>query len=246
MASAKWPGGAQDLWASVAANADGGFPHPLDARAEDIFGRVYRYVSAGAVDLVVGNAIQASAQLVNHQQLTPSAAAIGDKTLTMTAGATAAAANDYMNGFAIIDTTPGLGVTYPIDGHAAWTAGAVAGGVVLQLADGWNVQVALTTVSRVSLQANPHARVVQTPVTTLTGAVCGVAHCIISANQGGWVGVYGVFGTLIQGTPAVGQAVSCPASAAGAVAINSGTLPIVGKMMATGIDGKVQAVKWNI
>jgi hypothetical protein len=31
----------------------------------------------GIVDLVVGNAIQASAQITTHQQLTPSAAAVG-------------------------------------------------------------------------------------------------------------------------------------------------------------------------
>lgn len=246
MASAKWPAGAQDLWASVAANADGGFPHPLGARCEDIFGRVYRYVSVGIVDLVVGNCIQSSAQITTHQQLTPSAAAVGDKTITATSGATAAAANDYAGGIAVIDTTPGLGISYPIKGHAAWTSGAVAGGVVLQLADGWNIVVALTTVSRVSIQANPFARVIQTPQTTLTGAVAGVCQSLISANQGGWIGTQGHFGTLIDGTPGVGFALSCPASVAGGAAINSGTLPIIGNIMVTGVSGKVQAVKWNV
>lgn len=243
----KFPANTQPVFSSVAANADGGFPHPLGSRGEDVFGRAYRYCLAGAVDLVVGNAIQAAAQQANHQDLTPSAAAIGDKTITATAGATAAAVNDYAGGVAVIDTTPGLGYSYPIKGHAAWTSGAVSGGVVLMLQDGWPIVVALTAAnSRVSLYANPYSRVIQTPVTTLTNIVVGVCQYIITTGQAGWIGVYGHFGTLIQGTPGVGQSVSCPASAAGAVAINSGTLQIVGTMMDTGQDGKVEGVKWDI
>ena len=49
-----------------------------------------------------------------------------------------------------------------------------------------------------------------------------------------------------MGTPAAGQSVSCPASAAGAAAINSGTLQIVGAMMDTGQDGLVQGVQWSL
>ena len=188
--------------------------------------------------------IQAAAQQANHQDLTPSVAAIGDKTITATAGATAASANDYAGGVAVIDTTPGIGYSYPIKGHDAWTNGAVAGGVVLQLGDGWAVVIALTAVSRVSIYANPYARVIQSPVTTLTNVPVGVCQYIITAAQYGWLGVHGHFGTLIQGTPGVGLAVGPPGSAAGAVAINTSTNPIVGYMMDTGQDAKVEGVFW--
>lgn len=241
MAQLKWPAGAQDIYSSSASQI-----HPLGARGEDIFGREFRYCLVGVVDLVVGNCIQAAAQVSQAQDLTPSAAAIGDKTITATAGAAAAAANDYMGGIAVIDTTPGLGYSYPIKGHDAWTSGAVAGGVVLMLAEGWPVQIALTAAnSRVSIYANPYARVIQSPVTTLTNVVVGVCEFILTASQYGWIGRRGHFGTLIQGTPGVGQAVSCPASAAGAAAINSGTLQIIGAMMDTGQDGKVEGVYWT-
>ncbi len=247
MAQLKWPGGAQDIFSSVAADAGGRFPHPLGARGEDIFGREYRYCIAGVVDLVVGNCIQAAAQQANHQDLTPAAGAIGDKVITATSAATAAAAGDYAYGIAVIDTTPGLGFSYPINGHDLWTSGAVANGVVLQLMAGWSIQVAITNAnSRVSLYANPFSRVIQSPITTLTNVIVGVCQFIISANQGGWIGRRGQFGTLIQGTPAVANAVSCPASAAGAVAINSGTLQIVGTMMDTGQDGKCEGVMWML
>lgn len=213
--------------------------HALGARMVTADGRVYRYCLAGAVDLVAGNCIQAPAQLTNHQQLTPSVAAIGATTIVATLGATAAAANLYAGGLAIIDTTPGLGYSYPVLGHAAVLS---AGVITLTLPADSAIQVALTASSRVSLQANPYSGVIQTPVTTLTGAVVGVAVFPIPANTYGWIQTHGPCGCLINVTPAVGQEVSAPSAVAGALAINSGTLPPVGWMMVTGVDTKVQAV----
>ena len=70
----------------------------------------------------------------------------------------------------------------------------------------------------------------------------GVAVYAIPATYFGWVLTWGAGGVLIAGTPAVGQSVSAPSTAAGAAAINSGTLQIVGTMLATGVDGKVKSV----
>jgi hypothetical protein len=211
--------------------------HALGARMVTTDGRVFRYAQAGASALVVGNCLQAPAQITNHQQLTPSAAALGATSISVTFGATAAAANLYAGGWAIIDTTPGLGYAYPIKSHPAAAGSDV---VILQLEN--PIQVALTTSSRVSLQINPYKNVIQTPVTTLTGAVVGVCTYPIAAAEYGWIQRSGAAGVLIQGTPAVGHSLSCPASAAGAAAINSTTLPIIGSTMVTGVDGKVQAV----
>lgn len=239
----KFPASAQPVFSAVAASSTGQYPHPIGSRGEDIFGRVYRYAVAGAVDLVVGNVLQAPAQIANHLAMTPSVAAIGDKTIAVTPGATGGAAALYWGGIAVIDTTPGVGFSYPLKGHDTITSSVL---FTLLLADGWPVQVALTAVSRVSLASNPYANVIQSPVTTLTGVPVGVCQFVIPTTQGGWVGVHGHFGTLIQGTPAVGQSVSAPASAAGAAAINSGTLAILGTMMQTGVDGKVNPVFWTL
>jgi hypothetical protein len=219
--------------------------HDLGQKGVDRYGRVYRYALAGASNLVVGNVLQASAQNTAHQQLTPVATS-DVRSITAALGASAAAANLYKDGFAIIDTTPGLGYSYPIARHDAIDS---SGTGTFYLGEGATVQTALTTSSRVSLQRNPYAGVIQCPVTTLTGVVVGVAVYPITAAQYGWIGTRGVFGVLIAGTPAVGHTVGVPATAAGAVVIDGAAtsgLCIVGKMCVTGVDGKVQAVNINL
>ena len=218
--------------------------HDLGSRFVTSDGRVFRYCLAGASALVVGNVIQASAQDTAHQQLTPSAAAAGAVQIVAALGASAAAANLYAGGWAIIDTTPGLGYAYPISGHAAV---ASSGTITLNLDRDSPVDVALTTSSRVSLQRNPYAGVIQAP-TTLTGAVVGVAIYPITAAQYGWIQTHGPAAVLVAGTPGVGLAVVVPGSAAGAVVIDgaASATKVVGSMMVTGVDGKVQAVLINI
>jgi hypothetical protein len=211
----------------------------------DRFGRKYRYVLAGASDLVVGNVIQSSAQNTAHQNLAVAAHAAGSTSIVATLGASAAAANLYKDGYAYITTTPGLGYAYPIKQHDAVLSGGV---ITALLADDVNVQVALTTSSKVSLTRNPCAGVIQSPVTTLTGSIVGVAVYPITAAQYGWVGVNGEFPTLIAGTPGVGLAVVVPATAAGAVVIDgaAAATQVVGTMMETGVDARVQMVRWTL
>jgi len=66
----------------------------------------------------------------------------------------------------------------------------------------------------------------------------------IAANEYGWLGVNGPFGTLITGTPAIGASVTSVGAVAGAAAIHSSTLPIIGTMMELGVDTKIQGVRW--
>ena len=209
-------------------------------------GRVFRYVKAGASALVVGNVIQAPAQVTTHQQLTPAVAAIGARTITVTLGASnAATANQYAGGWAIIDTAPGLGYAYPIASHPAANAAA---SMVLTLQPDALVQVALTASSRVSLVPNPYSGVIQSPVTTLTGSVVGVAVSAIPANNYGWIQISGPGAVLIAGTPGVGLAVVVPATAAGAVVVDgaAAATKVIGSMLVTGVDGKVQGVLLDI
>lgn len=217
--------------------------HPLGTQGRDRYGRFFRYVKAGASDLVVGNALQAPAEVTNHQAMTPSAAAIDATSISVTPGATAGAADLYADGIAVIDTTPGEGYSYPIRTHLAITASTA---FTVQLATGAKIQVALTASSRVSLYSNPYRGVIQAP-TTMTNVPVGVCQYIIPTTEFGWIGSGGPFGTLIQGTPGVGLGVGIPGSAAGSVAIHAvATIALVGNMMETGIDGKIQAVNWNL
>lgn len=215
-------------------------------KSED--GRTYRYVKAGAVDLVAGNVLQSPAIVALHLANTPPAVAVGATSFAYTPGATAAAANFYADGFLQVDTTPGNGYTYGIAGHAAITASTA---FTLNLKVDDPIQVALTTSSRVGLIANPYAGVIQMPVTTATGSLVGVASYIITASQYGWVQTGGMASVLIAGTPALGAAVMAPGAVAGAaeVIVAAGTLIVaqfVGHMAQVGVAGKNNFVRLTI
>jgi hypothetical protein len=209
----------------------------------DRFGRKYRYVLAGASNLVKGNVIQSSAQDTAHQNLVAVAASVGATSFVAALGASAAAANLYKDGYAYVTTTPALGSLYVVKQHDAV---ASSGNITINCAEDTPVLVAHTTSTRISLTRNPCAGVIQSPVTTLTGAVQGVAVYNITAAQYGWIGVNGEFPTLIAGTPGVGLGVVVPATAAGAVVVDgaASATPVVGFMMETGVDGRVQMVRW--
>lgn len=237
------PANAAPVFSSNAYASPAMVPHPLGTEGVDRYGRRFRFVRAGASSLVAGNCLQAAAEITTHQAMTPSAAAIGDTSITVTPGATAGAADLYADGIAVIDTTPGEGYSYPIKTHLAITASTA---FVLQLATGWKIQVALTASSSVTLYPNKYRNVIQSPVTTASGGTAGVAVFPIVATEYGWIGCNGDFGTLINGTPAIGAQVTSVGSVAGAAAIWSSTLPMIGTMLELGINGKIQGVRWTL
>jgi hypothetical protein len=208
-------------------------------------GRTFRYVKAGAVDLVVGNAIQARVQDTDHDDVTCRATAIGATELLITTGSGNGALdeNEYADGYAVIDTTPGLGYTYRIKSHAA-IAASTNGALVLE--DGETVQVALTTSSKITLVANPYKAVIQHPVTTASQTCIGGAVYPIVATEHGWVQTGGPGAALIAGTPGVGQPVTSVGAVAGALSVHSAELNNVAYMMVTGRDTKVLPVFWLI
>mgnify|MGYP001574361312 CR=1 FL=1 len=212
--------------------------HAIGTRAISKDGRKFVYVKAGAADLVAGNVLQSPAIVALHLANTPPAVAIGDTSFSYTPGATLGTVDQYADGFLQVDTTPGNGYTYVIDGHAAF---ASATAFTLRLKD--PIQVALTTSSRVGLIANQYNGVIQMPVTTATGALVGIATYVIVASQYGWIATSGTFSTLIAGTPALGAMVMAPGAVAGAaeVVVAVGTLivaQIVGHMAQVGVAGK--------
>jgi len=201
-------------------------------------GRMYRYVKAGAADLVAGNVVQAPAIVPNHLALTPVAAAVGATQVTVALGATLASAGQYAEGWLNVDTTPGNGELYAISGHPA---AALSTNLTVTLRPEDSVQVALTTASRCGLLANPFNGVIQAPI-VLTASVVGVAQYIIPANNFGWVQTRGPASVLINGTPALGAGVTNGATTAGSVDVitttNLVTSVLVGYMMQVGVSTK--------
>lgn len=213
--------------------------HQLGVYAETPDGRGYRYALVGASDLVAGNVIQAPAQITNHQAMTTAAAAIGATTVSCTPGATAGAANLYAGGFLFAEVTPGEGYTYRVKSHPAITS-SVLFVVTIEPADA--LLVAFTSSTKTALVHNPYSGVIQAPVTTATCVAVGVAPTIIKTAQYGWIQTHGPCCTLVTGTPAVGAQVVGTGAVAGAAAIASSTLGVIGRMMATGVDTHLQAV----
>jgi hypothetical protein len=218
--------------------------HILGTRGIDRLGRVYRYVKAGASDLVAGNCVQGPAIVANHLANTPPAVALGATSFSYTPGATAGAASLYKDGLMQVDTTPGNGYMYGVADHLAITS---ATAFTLNLHPDDAVAVALTTSSRVGLHQNPYKGVVQFPVTTATSILVGVAVSAITAAYFGWIQTWGPAAVLINGTPALGATVVSPsASTAGSVDVitttNLVTAQIVGTMMQVGVSGKNNAV----
>lgn len=211
----------------------------------DSRGRLYRYVLAGAQPLVVGNVVQAPAQVAVHGQLTPTVGqGVGSKVIVVTLGAAALAENAYSEGLATIDTDAAgaAGFGYTISGHAAVLSGGVA---TINLRDDDKIQVAITTASRVTLTPHECRGVIQQPAAATGGAV-GVAVYPIAAGRYGWVGIVGDFPTLIEGAPVVGQLLSVPGTVPGAATVNSTTLGIIGRALVTGVTGKIQPAHINL
>lgn len=222
--------------------------HALGTRGQTRDGRQYRYCQAGASALVVGDVIQSPAQITAHQDMTPTVTtygAVGDTRIVVTPAATAGAANLYAEGWAYISVTPGLGYVYQISGHAAITASTA---FTLNLFSDYPIQVALTASSRVGLVHNPYKNVIQSPITTLTGVVVGVAVYPIASTEYGWIQTAGPCGVLIAGTPGVGLAVVVPGTVAGCVVVDgaASATKVVGSMMVTGQAGLVQPVLLDI
>lgn len=219
--------------------------HRIATRMVTRDGRVFRYCQAGAANLVSGNILQGPATVPLHLANTPPVVAIGATSFVYTPGATLGTVNQYADGWLSVDTTPGVGETYGIASHLAF---ALSTAFTLNLQPDDPIRVALTGTSRVGLIANPYRGVIQMPVTTATGILNGVACCVITAAQFGWVQTWGMYAsTLIAGTPALGASVMGPGAVAGAaqVVVAAGTLIVaqwIGQMAQVGVDTKSNAV----
>jgi hypothetical protein len=216
---------------------------PLGTLAYTADGRVFRMAKCGATATVAGSLYQAAAELTEHDHLTPAAAAIGAKTVTVTLGSTAVTENQYAGGLLVVDSAPGEGYSYVIGSHPAADASAA---VVITLLD--PVVVAITTASEVTLTPSPYSGVIIAPATTLTGAIAGVATYIIAANEYGWLQVKGPCGVLCAGTIIVGAVAVSPSGTPGAVVTDpaNASVVIVGQAMVATASGEVNQIMLNL
>lgn len=179
-------------------------------------GRKFRYTQAGAVALIVANLQQAAIPVANHVLQTAAAAAVGAKTIALTLGATAAAANQYKNGWLVVDlaTNTGFGYTYGIDTHAA-----VASSGVFTVPLKATVQVAISTAANsISLVPNSYAGCIISVATNPTATIAGVCVKPIPIGDFGWIQTRGAVACLGIGTLVIGEHAFAATTAGGLIA----------------------------
>ena len=185
-------------------------------------GRVFRYAFAnGAIG--AGKGVQSSIALANQDQdLVPAAAAVGDKSVTLTFGTspnTDVTADQYANGYLFVNNVDGEGHTYRIKGTGAHVAADVSASpeVVINLQDGDTIAEALTTSSKVGLVANPYQDVIITPGGAQTARCVGYTAAEVADNSYFWAQTWGEAAVLANGTLVIFRPIRVSDGVAGAV-----------------------------
>ena len=158
---------------------------PLGAYIESTNGMGFRYVLNGATAMAPGNLYQGPAETTTHQALVPAAAAVGDTSIAITLGASAANEDEYKGGLVVVATNAAEGEYYEIVGHSA-----VASSGTLTATLATPIKRAITTASTIDLVRNPYRGVVVAATTPTAGAV-GFALHDIAASEYGWVQTHG-------------------------------------------------------
>ena len=174
-------------------------------------GRAFKYAKAGATALVPGKLQQASAEdTSNFQNLTVTAPAAGDTSITTTSTVTLTV-NQLAGALLVISTaSTNAGQVAKIKSHAAATAAVVT----FYLED--PIVYAPTGTTKIDIVPNPFNGVVVNP-TTATSAPVGIAVYKTTAAYFGWLQVQGAAPCLADGTVVVGTALDASNGTAGAV-----------------------------
>lgn len=181
------------------------FGPSLEQRMELPDGSVYYLCSTGEA-VGAGKLCMQAAGVANHDMdLVTTAAAVGDKTITVTLGATAATLNQYAGGYIYVNSTAGVGHKYRIASNPAADS---EGSLTVTLAENESVTVALTASSETGLMANAYSAVELWDVNDIDGPPVGIAATDIASGSYGWLLTKGYQPVLSGATvPVLGSAV---------------------------------------
>lgn len=230
-----------DLYASSTTPVSGYY---IGQYVEGNDGKGFRYAKAGASALVVGNVLQSSAYDSQFTNMSVLEASAGDTQVTVTNGTTTVAEGEFVGGSFSIYTAGTIPVAqeYTILDHTTGTSGAS-----LTVTLDRPLRAAMTTSAKVNMKRSPWSGVIQSPATTLTGSVAGVAIYAIPAGEYGWVQTKGVCAALSDGSSIlVGSPIAVPSGTAGAVILGATNLMQIGQAMQPAAAGKGIAVCLNI
>jgi len=213
----------------------------VGAVVTDIYGDRYRYVKAGEA-LSAGYLAVSPAPLTTAiHNVDVNTAAIGDKTVTVTAGAEAVAADQLSGGVLTVNSGTAIGDSYPIIGNDAISASG--GAMIVRL--GAPIHTAFGASDKVTISINPANGVLHDTSSTLQPV--GICVNDIASGSFGWVKTWGVIGALADETITLGAWVTSGTSTAGAVEeMDDVTAPVtdnlVGYAVVAGVDAEVRPI----
>lgn len=193
--------------------------HSLGQLGVDNKGRFFRWARNGTTALTAGKLLAAAGPVANHQDLATLAATaanggrLGDQTITVTLGATAATLDQYEDGWLSIRDLLGEGHMYAVRSNPVAASSA---NMIVTLRQGDDIRLAVDTTTQCSLLVNEMALVVIAPTTAL-GCIVGVSPAAVPASDYFWCQVSGLATVLVDTTWVIGQMVERSVNVAGAV-----------------------------
>ena len=185
--------------------------HDIGLLGMSLDGRCSRYSQAGGSNIAAGKLNVAATQVADDENIACAATAVGTVQVTVTLGASAVVANQYANGYFIVNDVDGEGQTIQISGHPAASGAAT---LVVTLKE--PLQVALTTSSQASLVKNMWDDVVISATDQADFAV-GIPNVAIATTAFGWLQTKGICAALADENVAAGIELTIGTGVAGAV-----------------------------
>ena len=191
--------------------------HPLGAVGMTPDGRCFRWAFSGEA-IGAGQLVMQKGAVANHDMdlATATAGSVGDTSITVTLGATAATLNQYEDGALYTNDGTGEGHLYAIRSNPAADASA---SLVLTLHE--KIREATSTSDTLNgLIENDYKDVEIYDADDIDGPALGVAPTEIADNTYFWLQTSGRAAVLIQGTVVNGDAVEASQTTDGAVCLH--------------------------
>lgn len=179
-------------------------------------GRAYRYGLNGTgsgTALAPGKLAQVATAVGNHVNRTGVTTTVGQATVTFAVGGTLVSANQYAQGYLVVNAGTGAGQALAVSGN---TAAASSGSPTVNLADEIIVAT-LASDSKFSLHPHPYSALIINSATLGAGAA-GVPTVSVPDANYAWFQVTGVCSVLSDvGAAAIGAPITYSDDTAGAV-----------------------------
>jgi len=191
--------------------------HPLGAVGMTPDGRCFRWAFSGEA-IGAGQLVMQKGAVANHDMdlATATAGSVGDTSITVTLGATAATLNQYEDGALYTNDGTGEGHLYVIRSNPAADASA---SLVLTLHE--KIREATSTSDTLNgLIENDYKDVEIYDADDIDGPALGVAPTEIANDTYFWLQTSGRAAVLIQGTVVLGDAVEASQTTDGAVCLH--------------------------